>query len=264
MKNKKISDDKIKQIYILHSLGETNRCIAKKLGLHHNTIRDYLNKRGLISNGRKNQPINKINDTQAICSKCNEIKNINEFQIGRKDKTYEYHFSYCNKCRKQQVYLNLNSSIEKFLNDKYNRLKTRAIKNNTPFDLKKEDFINIFLNQNGICFYTDEKMEIRVGKGYSRNSLSVDKIIPEKGYILNNVVFCTVKSNTTKNDLTLDEIKKYLPTFYFKIIKHLNILDKNFLEKNEIIRKAFEDARKKTEHSDYVYEDFDDWMKNRK
>jgi hypothetical protein len=47
----------------------------------------------------------------------------------------------------------------------------------------------------------------------------VDKIIPQKGYVKNNFVFAINKINTCKNDLSLEEIEKWMPDWYDRIIK---------------------------------------------
>lgn len=51
-----------------------------------------------------------------------------------------------------------------------------------------------------------------------RNIISIDKVIPEKGYISGNVVLCTNRFNTIKNNLSLEELNKYIPAFYDKIM----------------------------------------------
>lgn len=219
MSGKRISGDIVSTIIDLHSKGKTNREIGKLVGVHRNSVGDHLKKNNLISNGRKLQPIDKIDDFNARCSKCYRIKPILEFQKGRRDKQYEYHFSYCNKCRKSQIYLNLNSDINKFLSEKYNRLKLRASSLNLPCELTKQDIIDLYIKQRGMCFYTDKKMICNVGKGYNRMAISIDKIIPEKGYIIGNTVLCTVQANTMKCDLTINEIQKWMPLFYEKVVE---------------------------------------------
>lgn len=219
---KKFEDVTKEKILNLHSLGFSNRKIGKELNIHWSSIGYFLKKKGIISNGRKMEPIDRIGDNDAKCSKCGVIKHITDFQKGRKDKQYEYHFSFCNECRKKQAYANLNSTIEKFLSNSFNRLKKRAEKENVVCSISKNRFLEVYYTQKGRCFYTNEIMEWGVGKGHSRLALSVDKVIPEKGYTDGNVVFCTVRANTMKNDLSIKDIKKYLPLFYKKILKYGN------------------------------------------
>lgn len=211
-----------KEILKLHKLGLKNRDIARELSVHHNTVRYWLVKNGLKSN-YFGQPIDMVDDNNARCRKCKNIKSLEEFQFGRKGKRYEYRFSYCNDCRRKQVYLNLNNNVDKFLSNSFNKLKLRSKKKNIPFSITKEEFIEQYHNQNGLCFYTDVEMVCEVGNNTQRNTMSVDKIIPQKGYCKGNVVFTTFRINTCKCDLELEEIKMWMPIWYDRIINFLEI-----------------------------------------
>ena len=213
----KINLDLLKK---LHSQGKSNREIARSLQVHHNTIAYHLKQNGMQCN-IANQPIEMVSNTEARCKKCLEIKPIIEFQFGRKGQKYEYRFSYCKDCRKKQLYLNLNQNPEKFLADRYNRLVLRARKNNIVCTISKQEFIDQFHKQNGLCFYTDEKLVCEVGSKLHRDSLSIDKIYTDRGYINGNVVFATHRINTCKNDLSLDEIQKWMPNWSERIQKFL-------------------------------------------
>lgn len=201
-----------------YSEGLNNRQIARKLGCNHRTVAYWLDKHKLKSNLRKGVRIEIVSDTEAKCNKCFEIKPLNEFLYGRKGQKYEYRFSYCRLCRKKQLYLNLNNSTYRFLSDKYNRLVNRAREEGCACNITKKDFIEQFDFQQGKCFYTDEIMVCKVGMGKSRNSCSVDKIIPKLGYIKGNIVFCTNRTNTAKSDFSLAEIKLWMPLWYKKIV----------------------------------------------
>lgn len=218
----RVSNETIQQILDLNSQGILNREIARTLSIHHRTVAEYLNQNNREQNFA-NQPIDMVSETEAKCRKCSEIKSINEFQWGRKGQKYEYKFSYCNECRKKQNYLSLNSDVNRFLADRFNRLKRRAKKNNIPCTITKSEFIQQYYNQNGLCFYTDSKMICEVGSELHRDSLSIDKLIPEKGYILSNFVFATHRINTCKNDLSLDEIQKWMPLWHERIIKWISL-----------------------------------------
>lgn len=121
----------------------------------------------------------------------------------------------------------LSENIDKILKRRYIDLKCKSKKHNIIFSISESDFINQYYTQNNKCFYSDEDMEINfiannTIRRAKRNCLSVDKIIPEIGYIVGNVVFCCNKINSVKNDLSLDEIKIYLnSSIYDKIINHL-------------------------------------------
>jgi|GEM_PF-1015566 len=208
-----------KEIVWLNKRGLTNRAIAKELGCHHNTVGYWLNKSSLKSNGCCRVPLDRVDEHRIRCSKCKKIKEDSEFLYNRKGKKYEYQFTYCLECRRKQLNANLNSSVEKFLSNKVNRTRLRAKKLNVPFDLTKEFFIKLFEKQEGRCFYTGEKLVCIAGDGKHRNALSVDRIDCGRGYLIDNVVFCTNQVNTSKSDLPLSKIKVWMPRWYSKIIK---------------------------------------------
>jgi len=215
---RKISKIKIKKIKELHSNGLKNREISRRLNINHRTVSKYLKEFGLISNGYIRQKIELIDKKNAKCSKCKEIKPIKEFQFNRRGQKYEYRFSFCNACRKKQAYLNLNSDIKKRLNDFCNRKKREAIKNNIQFDLDGKYLLLMFKKQKGKCFYTEYEIDWKVGKGFKRNALSLDRIDNDKGYVKGNIVLCTKKANTIKSDMTLNEMKKWMPDWYNRIL----------------------------------------------
>lgn len=210
------------KILNLYNTGIKNREIARELGIHHNTVKYWLDKNNLKAHFY-GLPIDMVDDIHARCRRCLEIKIVNDnFQFGRKNQQYEYRFAYCNLCRKKQSQDNLNNDINKFLSNNFNKLKLRCKKDKIFIDLTKIEFINQYNKQNGLCFYSDEEMVCQAGKGKNRNSLSIDKIIPEKGYIVGNFVFCINKINTCKNDLSLEEIEKWMPEWYLRILKFID------------------------------------------
>lgn len=207
------------RIISLNKKGVTNRAIAKKFDTHHNNISDILNKYGLKSKWC-NQKINIVSKNKAKCSRCDKIKDISEFQHGRKGQKYEYKFSYCNYCRRTQTYRNMNSTVEKYLKNNYNRSKRRAKVNNIKFEISWEEYIKQYEKQKGKCFYTDQIMSWGVGSGLKSDSVSLDKIIPDKGYVLGNCVFCSRRINSIKLDVSLFEMKEWMPRWYQKVKQH--------------------------------------------
>ena len=75
------------------------------------------------------------------------------------------------------------------------RAKSRAKQNNIPFNLELTDIIIP-----ETCPLLGILIEIQPKKGYHPNSPSLDKIIPEKGYIKGNVWVISNRANTLKND----------------------------------------------------------------
>lgn len=89
-----------------------------------------------------------------------------------------------------------------------------------PFTIDYEYALAQYERQGRVCFYTDREMAIKAFNGLSSNSMSLDKIVPSLGYVPGNVVWCVNKVNTIKNDISLDEIKEWMPGWYERIMKH--------------------------------------------
>lgn len=155
-----------------------------------------------------------------ICNKCGEGKSKDQYPIQRKGKKYESMSGYCRSCRKKQMYSNLNNDIDKFLADRHNRLIIRANTSKIPITITREEFLKLYHKQKGKCFYTNAEMIWGVGKGLNRNSLSIDRIIPEVGYTSENTVLCCNRINSIKQDMTLLELKEFIPKWYKKITEH--------------------------------------------
>jgi len=83
--------------------------------------------------------------------------------------------------------------------------------------LTADDVLEMWQNQSGRCFYTDYELIVQSGQGVQRHSLSFDRIVPEDGYTKDNVVLCTRQANAVKQDLTLEEMQKWLPGWYERI-----------------------------------------------
>lgn len=222
LKNKVLTDAEEFAIKYLHQKDHSNRDIGKILGLHHTTVGKYLKSWGLDSNYLKKSFRQPVNAKNICCTKCNTVKPSKEFNRGRKGTDKEYVFSYCKDCRNKQIIANLNSDPRKFIKDRFNRLLLRSKKDNIKCTITFEELLLRYYSQKEKCFFTDEPFSFVAGQKLQRNSLSIDKIIPEKGYVKGNVVFTTHRINTCKNDLSLSEIEKWMPIWYNKIQDFIN------------------------------------------
>jgi hypothetical protein len=84
------------------------------------------------------------------------------------------------------------------------RCKQRAKKQKVPFDIDANYLISIY-PKNNKCPVLGIKMQF--GADDRLNSPSVDKIIPEKGYVKGNVVWMSYRANSLKTDASIDELK---------------------------------------------------------
>ena len=132
-----------------------------------------------------------------ICYKCKLDKPISDFY----KRTNEKYYRGCKICEKEMFnkFRKNNPHISHLSN-----AKQRAKKFNLPFDLDKEWF---YANLPIYC------PVFNVELSYGKNNASIDRLIPEKGYIKSNCRIISHRANTIKNDATLEELKmiiKYL------------------------------------------------------
>jgi hypothetical protein len=173
------------------------------------------------------------------CTKCSEEKEIFEFHKGRsRCKECEYwlkkkyrernaekirkrkkEYSIKNKekiKRKGKIYhrknkkrISLRNRLSKENNPAlylYFTAKSRARRNNIKFEIELNDIIDI-LPKDNICPLLN--IEILINKNHSKyNSMNLDRIIPEFGYVRDNIVIISKKANISKNNATIDEYEK--------------------------------------------------------
>ena len=131
------------------------------------------------------------------CYKCKQTKPVSEFY----KRTNEKYYRGCKVCEKQQFtdFRKNNPHISHLSN-----AKQRAKKFNLPFDLDKEWF---YSELSDCCPVFGTKLS------EGKDNVSIDRIVPSKGYIKSNCRLISHRANTIKNDATLDELKqlvKYL------------------------------------------------------
>lgn len=84
------------------------------------------------------------------------------------------------------------------------RIKKRATERRLSFDLDVDYMLEIY-PADGLCPVLGEKMEFG---GTTENSPSVDRLIPEKGYLKGNVAWVSKLANVIKSDLTATELRQ--------------------------------------------------------
>jgi len=80
-----------------------------------------------------------------------------------------------------------------------------------PFDITPEHLCEIWSKQGGLCYYTGEPLTFSGDR--SNTAVSLDRKVPEKGYVQGNVVLACWGFNRMKTDLTMQELKTYCRSF---------------------------------------------------
>ena len=211
------SSKEIEEMIELYKQGKSNREIARILNTTHSTVGKYLEVTGYVSNTYKNL-IELDKGKVFVCVRCNVEKQSVDFLYGKKGTSKEYRYSVCKKCRQEQAQLNASKDAEQAMHYKYIRLKGHCKRSNIPFNLTSKYLIDLWNKQQGKCFYTDIDLEFELRQGTKGNTVSVDKIIPEKGYVKGNVVLCANRINTIKHNVTLEEMKIWMPDWYNRVL----------------------------------------------
>ncbi len=162
--------------------------------------------------------------SEKMCSKCNQIKLIDEFYKASGRNNYK-RMSWCKECTKNKSKsLNKNSSYYKdwrsemrqeienktergmlFLQQKlFHSAKNRAKSYNIEFTISKDDIIIP-----DICPILGIELISSTGH-ISMNSPTLDKIDPLKGYIPGNIQVISNRANLLKSNFTIDEVKLLL------------------------------------------------------
>lgn len=162
------------------------------------------------------------------CKKCKLCKSLEDFHkdSGSKDGLYrwcksckrEYDINYRQSEKIQALYKSKEYRDRKMEYKKwrdktdpriqiFNSAKARAKKYEIPFNLEVED-----IELREYCPLLGIKLERKpYGKGgsFQPNSPSLDKIIPELGYVKGNIEIISMKANIMKSNATINELKTF-------------------------------------------------------
>ena len=160
-----------------------------------------------------------------ICSKCGEFKEY-KFFYTRKGVADGYK-SECMKCgrdlstkwkeankdkqteyRKTQYLLKPNEERIKWkrgnpLGYLCNTAKANAKRYNREFSISKDQMLQKWEEQNGLCYYTGRPMKFDIG---TDDAVSIDRVDSSKGYTNDNTVLCQYRINVMKNNIQIDEL----------------------------------------------------------
>jgi dUTP pyrophosphatase len=171
--------------------------------------------RNCSNNYRKTQ---NLNTSCEICSIKFKLKPFHK-------KRYKGPFTCSRKCRGEllkTIYIgNKNpnhkykDSLHKFFVIRCNDIKNRANRQKLDFNLTPEYLYSLYLKQNGLCSYSGIPMKItstnfKIKGQADIDTLSVDKIIPENGYIEGNITFCCNGINKLKGNDTQEDLNVFL------------------------------------------------------
>lgn len=146
-----------------------------------------------------------------LCKECHAEKkgsiNFSYKPVNRRDSSKpSFKRKYLSKDNTTSTKLN---GIEKFFHLRQCSLKNRhKAKLMDPYNLPDGYLYNQYKLQDGKCYYTGYKFDYTQPR--SPFSISVDKLIPNKGYTVGNIVLCTQSMNTMKLNMSISEFIDHL------------------------------------------------------
>lgn len=150
------------------------------------------------NNTNTNQPFNRGDVREDGC-----------YFLGYQTKTNKHGFFY-EAWVKPKVWLSQTvgekNTIEKHVRRTLSHIKSRAKKENIPFDLTLSYAVSIVTEN---CPALGFKLSWAKRNGRQRNSPSLDKINPELGYVEGNVMWLSNMANTMKQDASKEQLKKF-------------------------------------------------------
>ena len=146
-----------------------------------------------------------------LCHICGEYKDPSEFQNhhyyayrNNKDKR-------CGKCKQIQNkearnnYSN-ETKLYKVLQERWFAAKERASNKGIPFTISKEDLLDLWNLQNGLCSISKIPMTYELDNGRVFTNVSVDQINPGQGYTKDNIQLICSAVNQLKSNWDMDTV----------------------------------------------------------
>lgn len=158
-----------------------------------------------------------VDENHGKCRQCNLVQELNQFR----KTNYNSYNPRCKNCLLLEWQNKLNTNKRKFFSVRVKAIKRRCITKNIKFNIDVEYILFLFEKQEGKCFYTNDTMVMKAGIGVHKNHLSIDRLIPDRGYVKGNIVLCLLAANSAKSDLSFEQLEKWFPDWHQKIQKFL-------------------------------------------
>lgn len=146
-----------------------------------------------------------------ICSKCKIEKELIDF-YPRPDRKIGVYPS-CRSCKcshRSRKYKREkeNNPISLWIHKNFLGVKSRAKCNNIDFELTEDNLKNFLISQNYKCIYCESDFDFNGTRTNKMKSPTVDRILPQYGYVSKNMVLCCYRCNSIKMDATYIELRK--------------------------------------------------------
>jgi hypothetical protein len=110
------------------------------------------------------------------------------------------------KIRDRKLATGGDEALRFFFASRMSGYQRTAVQKSIAYTIVADDLVSLYHQQQGLCYYTGKQMVYNHGKGIQQaDSMSLDRLNPLQGYVLENVVLCCNFVNTAKGNLTEQE-----------------------------------------------------------
>lgn len=152
-------------------------------------------------------------DNKLKCHICQQYFDPNIFHIagGNKYSIRNNRDNRCPSCKasqNKQARSNYDNKTKliKVLQARWFGAKDRALNKNIPFTITKEDLLNLWNKQNGLCAISKIPMTYELDAGRVFSNVSIDQICPGVGYTIDNIQLVCMAVNQLKSDFEMDTV----------------------------------------------------------
>lgn len=150
-------------------------------------------------------------DGKLLCHICGEYKDSSEFQ---NHKYYAYRNNKdkrCRKCKQEQnkearSNYSEETKLYKVLQERWFGARDRAANKGIPFTITKEDLLELWKQQQGLCNISKIPMTYELDNGRVFTNVSVDQKNPGQGYTKENIQLVCSAVNQLKSNWDMDTV----------------------------------------------------------
>lgn len=158
---------------------------------------------------------NKVNqewkDGKLRCHICGQYKDENCFPISGHYIYRNYRDSRCTKCKgiqnkKAKDRYSDEKRLQYVLNSRLLAAKNRASSKGIEFQLSLQDLTKLWDKQGGKCAISGIPMTYELNQGRVFSNVSIDQVVPGKGYIPENIQLVCMAVNQIKSDFDMQTV----------------------------------------------------------
>ena len=153
-----------------------------------------------------------VENGMVLCPQCGVEKNLSLFAVSRSSKNTLKRAYLCKECNKQKTHEYRNTETG-FWVGLWNNLIGGAKARGLEIEITKEDVIELWKSQKGLCALTGLPMQLTKAKRLSRTRnlnhyrASVDRIDSERGYHKDNIRMVCAYVNIMRSDMTDEQLR---------------------------------------------------------